>query len=147
MTLIQMNTGLFYRFVLFWILLAFVTFVLLFFFSAPYGRYHRQGWGPAMGRQVGWFAMEIPALVVFFFCFFLWRDQTTPATVMLLLVWGLHYGHRALIYIEEYAIAHDLRAGDAIVAATAVENNLTLVSGNSKHFKPIRELQLRVFSP
>jgi hypothetical protein len=57
-------------------------------------------------------------------------------------------GHRALVYIEEYdALAHGLRAGDAIIAATAVENNLTLVSSNAKHFKPIRELKLKVFSP
>ena len=36
-------------------------------------------------------------------------------------------GHRALIYIEEYTLASNLRAGDAIVAATAVENNMTLL--------------------
>jgi hypothetical protein len=56
-------------------------------------------------------------------------------------------GHRALVYVEEYALAHGLRAGAAVIAATAVENNLTLVSSNAKHFKPIRELRLKVFSP
>ena len=55
-------------------------------------------------------------------------------------------GHRALVYIEEYTLAHGLRAGDAIIAATAVESDLTLVSSNAKHFKPIRELKLKVFS-
>jgi len=56
-------------------------------------------------------------------------------------------GHRALIYIEEYSLSHGLRAGDAIIAATAAENNLTLVSGNAKHFRPIKELKLKVFRP
>ena len=56
-------------------------------------------------------------------------------------------GHRALVYIEEYTLAHGLRAGDAIIAATAVESDLTLISSNAKHFKPIRELKLKVFSP
>jgi predicted nucleic acid-binding protein len=56
-------------------------------------------------------------------------------------------GHRALIYLEEYALSHGLRAGDAIIAATAAENNMTLVSGNAKHFKPIKELKLKVFRP
>ncbi len=56
-------------------------------------------------------------------------------------------GHRALIYIEEYTLSHGLRAGDAIVAATAAENNMTLVSSNAKHFKPIKELKLKVFKP
>jgi predicted nucleic acid-binding protein len=56
-------------------------------------------------------------------------------------------GHRALIYVEEYALSSGMRAGDAIIAATAVENNLTMVSSNAKHFKVVKELQLRVFKP
>ena len=56
-------------------------------------------------------------------------------------------GHRALIYIEEFSLSHGLRAGDAIIAATAAENNLPLVSGNAKHFRPIKELKLKVFRP
>ena len=56
-------------------------------------------------------------------------------------------GHRSLIYIEEYSLSHGLRAGDAIIAATATENNMTLVSSNAKHFRPIKELRLKVFTP
>ncbi len=56
-------------------------------------------------------------------------------------------GHRALIYVEEYALSSNMRAGDAIIAATAVENNATLVSSNVKHFKAVKELQLKTFKP
>lgn len=56
-------------------------------------------------------------------------------------------GHRALIYIEEYTLSHHLRAADAIIAATAMENNMTLVSGNRKHFKVIQDLKLKIFKP
>ena len=56
-------------------------------------------------------------------------------------------GHRASIYIEEYTLSSNLRAGDAIIAATAVEHNMILASGNAKHFKPIKELQLKIFKP
>ena len=56
-------------------------------------------------------------------------------------------GHRALIYVEEYALSSNMRAGDAIIAATAVENNMTLVSSNVKHFKVVNELQLKAFRP
>ncbi len=56
-------------------------------------------------------------------------------------------GHRALIYVEEYALSSNMRAGDAIIAATAVENNMTLVSSNVKHFKVVNELQLKAFKP
>ncbi len=56
-------------------------------------------------------------------------------------------GHRALIYVEEYALPSNMRAGDAIIAATAVENNLTLVTSNAKHFKSVKELRLKMFKP
>lgn len=56
-------------------------------------------------------------------------------------------GHRAAIYVEEYSMSHGLRAGDAIIAATAAEGNLTLCSGNEKHFKPVRDLKFKVFRP
>lgn len=56
-------------------------------------------------------------------------------------------GHRAAIYIEEYSLSSGLRAGDAIIAATAVENNLLLCSGNGKHFKDIKDLNLKIFKP
>jgi len=56
-------------------------------------------------------------------------------------------GHRASIYIEEYTLSTGLRAADAVIAATATENNMELVSGNTKHFKSIKELKLKSFKP
>jgi len=54
-------------------------------------------------------------------------------------------GHRALIYIEEYGLSHGLRSGDALIAATAVENNLPLMTGNARHFKSVKDLKLVPF--
>ena len=65
--------------------------------------------------------------------------QTLPLTE--------NIGHRAAVYVEEYSLSHGLRAGDAIIAATAVENNLTLSTSNTKHFKPIKELKVKTFRP
>ena len=56
-------------------------------------------------------------------------------------------GHRAAVYIEEYGLSQGLRAGDAIIAATATETNLVLCSSNVKHFRLIKDLKLSVFRP
>ena len=56
-------------------------------------------------------------------------------------------GDRAAAYIEDYALSHKLYAGDAIIAATAIEYNMKLCSGNKKHFKPIKELEFTHFKP
>ncbi|HTC21692.1 MAG TPA: type II toxin-antitoxin system VapC family toxin [bacterium] len=55
--------------------------------------------------------------------------------------------HRAMIYVEELALSHNLAPGDALIAATAVEHNLLLATGNAKHFKAIKGLELKVFKP
>lgn len=65
----------------------------------------------------------------------------------LILPFTENIGYRASIYIEEYTLSSNLRAGDAIIAATAIENNMTLLSGNAKHFRPIKDLKLKVFKP
>jgi len=56
-------------------------------------------------------------------------------------------GHRALIYIEQYSLSHGIRAGDAIIAATTIERNAELISGNIKHYKTIPDLKLISFKP
>ncbi|NIS09845.1 MAG: type II toxin-antitoxin system VapC family toxin, partial [Candidatus Dadabacteria bacterium] len=56
-------------------------------------------------------------------------------------------GHRASIYTEEYTLSSGLRAGDAIIAATATENNMILATSNAKHFRPIKDLRLKIFKP
>jgi predicted nucleic acid-binding protein len=56
-------------------------------------------------------------------------------------------GHRAAIYVEEYTLKNGLRAGDAIIAATAKENNLILATANAKHYKAISDLNLEIFKP
>lgn len=56
-------------------------------------------------------------------------------------------GHRASIYVEEYALTHSIGVADALVAATAVEATEVLLSANTKLFKCVKELQLKQFRP
>lgn len=56
-------------------------------------------------------------------------------------------GHRASIYVEEYGLGMAVRVADALIAATAVEHNHTLCSGNRRHYRSIQDLELRPFRP
>ena len=49
-------------------------------------------------------------------------------------------GHEAHLRLKQYAKSHGLTMADALIAATANVNDLTLVSKNEKHFRPIKEL-------
>jgi predicted nucleic acid-binding protein len=49
---------------------------------------------------------------------------------------------RAYSLLMTFARSHGLHALDALIAATAIQNGLTLVSRNRKHFQMIRELTL-----
>ena len=55
--------------------------------------------------------------------------------------------HRAMIFVEEYALQSGIQLADALVFATACEHSLTLCSANQKHFRSIRSLDSKVFKP
>jgi hypothetical protein len=54
-------------------------------------------------------------------------------------------GDRATVYIEEYGPGGGVRLADALIAATAVESQLVLCSGDTKHYALIKELHVERF--
>lgn len=92
-----MSPDLFRYLVLGWMAIGLGTFVLLFFISAPYGRFARSGWGPVLPARLGWVLMEM-ASPVLFGALFHTGVQRTPAAWAFLLLWEAHYLHRAFLY-------------------------------------------------
>ena len=54
---------------------------------------------------------------------------------------------RAMALIDSHALSHGLQLGDSLIAATALEHGLTLLTGNRKHFAKLPGLALEVFKP
>ena len=54
---------------------------------------------------------------------------------------------RAADLIDQLALSHGMRLADALIAATAIEFQATLITANVKHFSPIKELSTEAFLP
>ena len=84
----------------FWgvILSGVVSFVLLFWVRAPYGRHARSSWGPEMDTRWAWVLMESPAVLAFLYFYQQGENAGQTVPLVLLLMWQCHYVHRAFIY-------------------------------------------------
>lgn len=80
-----------------WFVLAIIVFIALFFVVAPYGRHTRKGWGYSVGNKLGWVLMEAPAPLAFAVCFLL-GSSVSMVTIAFLILWEMHYLHRAFVY-------------------------------------------------
>jgi predicted nucleic acid-binding protein len=54
---------------------------------------------------------------------------------------------RAMFLVEDYYLSHALELEDAIIAATALEHQETLLTANDKHYKFIPNIQINKFKP
>jgi hypothetical protein len=52
---------------------------------------------------------------------------------------------RALFLMEEWRLSHQMLMADALIAATAIEHGLALLSGNGKHYRFLTMLKLETF--
>ena len=53
---------------------------------------------------------------------------------------------RAMALIDTHALPAGLRLADALIAATAIEHQLSLLTGNIKHFTSIAGLTIEAFA-
>ncbi|MEQ9426630.1 MAG: DUF1295 domain-containing protein [Cyclobacteriaceae bacterium] len=73
-----------------------VTFLSLMFVTAPYGRFNRGGWGPAIKALYGWIIMEAPAVFMISYWFLI--SDKSYLSVVFIIIWLSHYLRRTFHY-------------------------------------------------
>jgi len=77
--------------------LAILVFIMLFFITAPYGKFLRIGWGPAIRTRWAWMIMESPSPVLISL-FFIMSDKESLPQTLFMIFWLSHYLHRTFLY-------------------------------------------------
>lgn len=67
----------------------------------------------------------------------LWRTTVLPITEAI--------SDRATALVEAHFLSHHLQLADALIAATAIAHQITLVTANLKHFRAVKGLELKPF--
>ncbi len=81
-----------------WIAIALVLFPVLLRVSQPYGKHTKKTWGPLINNNLGWFIMELPALIVFLYFLFSNPELENKVIYIAGSLWALHYVNRAIIF-------------------------------------------------
>ena len=54
---------------------------------------------------------------------------------------------KAMFYVEQHFLSHSLQLADALIGATAVAYSLPILTGNDKHYKIVKDIQIAKFRP
>jgi predicted nucleic acid-binding protein len=54
---------------------------------------------------------------------------------------------KAMFYVEQHYLSHALQIADALIGATAVTHGLPILTANDKHYKAVKDIQIRKFRP
>jgi len=50
---------------------------------------------------------------------------------------------KALFYMEEYFLSHSMELADSLIGATCTKYGLTLITANDKHYKILKDLDIK----
>lgn len=95
---IDLSISVYQKIIFTWIALAISIFFLLRRITAPYGRHTKTNWGPLLDNHLGWLLMELPALIVMGYYFYL---NLVPQSIVIPIMAGLfclHYFNRTFIF-------------------------------------------------
>lgn len=76
-----------------------------------------------------------------------WLRQTIRLNEWRILPLTESVGYRATMYVESYAPTGGLRLADALIAASAVQSGVTLMTANVRYYQCIPDISLEPFRP
>lgn len=54
---------------------------------------------------------------------------------------------KAMFFVEQHFLSHSIELADALIGATAITYGSPLLTGNDKHYKVMKGIQLNIFRP
>jgi predicted nucleic acid-binding protein len=54
---------------------------------------------------------------------------------------------KAMFFVEQHYLIHSMQLADALIGATAISYGLPILTGNDKHYKIVKDIQLKKFRP
>ena len=54
---------------------------------------------------------------------------------------------KAMFFVEHHYLSHSIQLADALIGATAIAYGLPILTGNDKHYKILKDIQIKKFRP
>jgi predicted nucleic acid-binding protein len=54
---------------------------------------------------------------------------------------------KAMFFVEQHFLSHSIQLADALIGATAISHGYPILTGNDKHYKILKDLQIKKFRP
>jgi predicted nucleic acid-binding protein len=54
---------------------------------------------------------------------------------------------KALFLVEQHFLSHSIQLADALIGATAIANGFPILTANDKHYKIMKDIQIKKFRP
>ncbi len=54
---------------------------------------------------------------------------------------------KAMFFVEQHYLSHSMQLADALIGATAISHGLPILTGNDKHYRILKDVQIKKFRP
>lgn len=54
---------------------------------------------------------------------------------------------KAMFYLEQHFLSHSIQLADALIGATAITHGFPILTANDKHYKVMKDIQIKKFKP